>query len=147
MTNVADPTTARTYGIAEAAAATGTTVDTLRYYERAGVLPDIGRTTGGQRTYTDDDLGWIVFVRRLRATGMSMVRIQDYAGKVRAGEGTVAERRRMLEEHRADVAAAIDELTDALGILDAKIAHYEAAERGVDLDCSDTPLRQVARLG
>lgn len=136
-----------TYTIAEASDATGATIDTLRYYERAGVLPDIARTTGGQRAYVDEDLGWIVFVRRLRATGMPMRRIAEYTGMVRAGEGTVGERRLLLEEHRATVAAARDELAVALDVLDAKIAHYEAAERGVDVNCREVPLRHVPQLG
>jgi DNA-binding transcriptional MerR regulator len=146
---VTDPTgpVAACRSIAEAAEATGTSVDTLRYYERAGVLPDIARSPSGQRLYSDDDLGWIAFVRRLRATGMSMRRIEEYATMVRAGEGTVADRRALLEAHRATVAAAIDELVEALGVLDAKIDHYAAAERGVDVGCSEVPLRHVPELG
>ncbi len=149
MTNLADrplATVAR-HGIAVAAEMTGCSIDTLRYYERAGVLPDIARSDNGQRLYSDDDLGWVAFVRRLRATGMSMRRVGDYTSMVRDGDGTLAERRHMLELHRATVAAAIDELTEALGVLDAKITHYEAAERGVDIGCADVPLRHVPELG
>lgn len=135
-----------TYTITEASEATGVSVDTLRYYERAGVLPDIARNEGGRRVYADEDLGWIVFVRRLRSTGMSMRRIEDYTGMVRAGQGTVAERRRMLQDHRVTVAAAMDELTTALEVLDRKIAHYEAAEQGVDLSCTANPLQHVSQL-
>ncbi len=133
--------------IAEASATTGVTIDTLRYYERAGVLPDIARTEGGQRVYTEDDLGWVVFVRRLRATGMPMRRIADYAAMVRAGEGTVGERRQLLAEHRETVASAIEELTTALTVLDDKIAHYVAVEHGAALDCDTVPLRHVPKLG
>ncbi|MEM9566045.1 MAG: MerR family transcriptional regulator [Actinomycetota bacterium] len=147
MTDLADPSQTTTSTIAEASAVTGVSVDTLRYYERAGVLPDIARTAGGQRAYSDEDLGWIAFVRRLRATGMSMRGIAEYTAMVRAGAGTVAERRRFLEDHRATVAGAIEELTAALAVLDGKIAHYEAAERCVDLPCGETPLRHVGRLG
>ncbi len=135
------------HGIAGAAKATGCSADTLRYYERAGVLPEIARSGSGQRLYSDSDLGWVAFVRRLRATGMSMRRIEEYTSMVRAGEGTIAERRQMLEEHRATVSSAIGELSEALGVLDAKITHYEAAERGVDVGCADVPLRYVRDLG
>ena len=147
MTDLLDAPPGPTYTIAEASAATGVSVDTLRYYERAGVLPDIGRTESGRRAYVEDDLGWIVFVRRLRSTGMSMRRIGDYTAMVRDGEGTVAERRRLLEDHRVTVAAAIDELTTALAVLDAKITHHEAAERGVDVGCGQSPLHHVSQLG
>ena len=134
------------FTIAEAGTATGTSPDTLRYYERAGIMPAIGRTRSGRRVYTADDLGWISFVRRLRSTGMSMQTIAEYTAMVRAGDGTVADRRRMIEDHRATVAASIEELHDVLAVLDRKIEHYEAAEQGVDVGCSDQPLRHTSRL-
>lgn len=132
--------------IAEAAEATGVSVDTLRYYERVGLTPTIQRTEGGQRAYSPDDLGWISFVRRLRATGMPVREIVTYADMVRSGDGTVAERRRFLEAHRERVAEAITELERALTALDHKIAHYEAVEAGEETDCADAPLEQVPNL-
>lgn len=145
MSTVTAPTGAR-LTISQAADACGVSVDTLRYYEKAGALPRVGRTPSGQRAYTDDDLGWITFVRRLRATGMSMQRIATYAVMVREGQGTVADRRRLLVEHRVTVAAAITELSEALDVLDRKIAHYAAAEVGVDVGCGTRPLRHVPEL-
>lgn len=133
--------------IAAAAEATGTTVDTLRYYEKAGVLPPIHRDGGGRRIYSDDDLGWISFVVRLRATGMPLERVAHYTQMVREGKGTVSQRRALLETHRDTVATAIDELGIALRALDAKIAHYAAAERGEQLDCDDVALDAAARIG
>lgn len=149
MTDLAErlPTSVPRHAIAAAAELTGCSIDTLRYYERAGVLPDIARSDTGQRLYSDDDLGWVAFVRRLRATGMSMRRVEEYTAMVRTGDGTLAERRQLLEQHRATVSAAIAELTEALKVLDAKITHYEAAERGVDVGCADIPLRYVPELG
>lgn len=134
------------YSIAGAAEATGTSADTLRYYERAGIMPAIARTDGGQRSYTPDDLGWITFVRRLRSTGMSMQRIAEYTTMVRLGHGTIADRRRMIENHRSTVAAAIEELSGVLAVLDRKIEHYEAAEQGIDVDCSEQPLQFANQL-
>ncbi len=134
------------YSIAEASAATGASADTLRYYERAGIMPTIGRTDGGQRTYTPDDLGWITFVRRLRATGMTMQHIAEYTTMVRDGDGTIADRRRMIQDHRANVAAAIEELASVLTVLDRKIEHYKAAERGIDVGCGEQPLQYASQL-
>ena len=131
------------YTIGEISELTGVSVDTLRYYERAGLMPDIDRTLGGRRRYTEDDRGWILFIRRLRATAMPIGEIATYVAKVRAGDGTIEERRAMLAVHRERVRTAVDELTEALGVLDRKIAHDEAAERGVDVSCSDEPLRSV----
>lgn len=131
------------YSISEMSELTGVAVETLRYYERAGLMPDIDRTTAGRRRYTEDDRGWIVFIRRLRATAMPVGEIATYVAMVRAGEGTVEQRRAMLEAHRDRVRAAVDELTDALGALDRKIAHYEGVERGLDVSCSDEPVSSV----
>jgi len=134
------------YSIAEASAATGASADTLRYYERAGIMPTIGRTDGRQRIYTPDDLGWITFVRRLRATGMTMQRIAEYTTMVRDGDGTIGDRRRMIQDHRATVEAAIEELASVLTVLDRKIQHYEAAEQGIDVGCSEQPLQYANQL-
>ncbi|MFN3256619.1 MAG: MerR family transcriptional regulator [Ilumatobacter sp.] len=132
--------TTTSYTIAAAADATSTTVDTLRYYERVGVMPPVRRDGGGRRIYDDDDLGWIRFVRRLRATGMPLERVADYTRMVRAGEGTVQQRRTMLEEHRDTIDRAIAELEVARRALTSKIEHYAAAERGEQLDCDDVRL-------
>jgi len=92
------------FSIAEASEATGTSADTLRYYERAGIMPTIGRNQGGHRSYSSNDLGWITFIRRLRATGMTIQRIAEYTTMVRHGQGTTTDRRRIIEQHRTTVA-------------------------------------------
>lgn len=135
------------WSIGEAADAAGLTVDTLRYYEKAGLIPAIARRPGGQREYTRDDLGWVEFVRRLRATGMPVGELARYTRMVRDGDGTLSERRAILAEHRDRVRRAIDELVAARDVLDRKLASYEAAERGIDFDCSTAPLDYVNRIG
>jgi hypothetical protein len=69
--------------------------------------------------------------------------IARYSSLVRNDTGTPAERREVLVQHRQRVSDAINELGDALSILDRKIEHYEAAERGESIDCSDQPVRNV----
>lgn len=117
--------------IAEAAVRSGLSIDTLRYYERIGLIDPPARDAGGRRQYTADDLGWIEFLTRLRTTGMSIRGMQRYADLRRQGLDTAGERRRMLLEQRAVVRARIEELTGCLGILDYKIAHYAELEHGV----------------
>ncbi|MGH3469959.1 MAG: MerR family transcriptional regulator [Thermocrispum sp.] len=117
--------------IAEAAVRSGLSIDTLRYYERIGLIDPPARDAGGRRQYTADDLGWIEFLTRLRTTGMSIRGMQRYADLRREGPSTAGERRRMLLEQRAVVRARIEELTGCLGVLDYKIAHYAELERGV----------------
>jgi MerR family transcriptional regulator, aldehyde-responsive regulator len=131
------------YSIGEVADRVGISVDTLRYYEKAGLLNGVARTESGRRLYSDDDCGWILFVRRLRGTAMPIGEIAQYAKMVRDGAGTTSERRRVLEAHRERVRRAHDELADALAVLDRKIEHYEAAEHGVDVGCSDDPVSSV----
>lgn len=126
-----------TVGIGEAATRTGVSPDALRYYERIGVLAPVPRDEGGRRRYDEATIGMIDFVRRLRSTGMGVEDIAAYAELVRRGEGTVAERRAVLERHRDEVAAQAATLADVLTVLDRKITHYEAVERGAELDCDD----------
>ena len=133
--------------IAEAAEATGVSPDTLRWYERVGLVPAVARDGSGRRRYGADDLGWITFVRRLRATGMSTAELAEYRRMVDAGEGTVAERRARLERHREEVRQAIAELTDALALLDRKIADYAGAERHDEVEAVEVDLDAAARMG
>ena len=129
--------------IGEASDRTGVSIDTLRYYERVGLTPPVARTASGQRSYSADDCGWITFVRRLRATAMPVGEIAEYTALVRNDDGTPRERRDVLVRHRERVRDAIAELDGALTILDRKIEHYEAAERGIDLDCSEQPVNTI----
>jgi DNA-binding transcriptional MerR regulator len=110
--------------ISDVAEATGLTNHTLRYYERAGLLLGVGRNGSGHRRYNAQDVDWVVLVTRLRATGMPIRLIRRYAELVRAGEGNEAERLALLEAHRADVVAKIDELQHNLELIDYKIGLY-----------------------
>jgi DNA-binding transcriptional MerR regulator len=110
--------------VAEAAREAGVTAHTLRYYERAGLLPSVGRNGSGHRRYTDEDIEWIVMVTRLRATGMPIRAIREYAELVRAGDGNESERLALLEEHRERVVAQLDEVRRNLELVDYKIALY-----------------------
>ncbi len=110
--------------ISEVAAETGLSNHTLRYYERAGLLHGVGRNVSGHRRYSAQDVDWVVMVTRLRATGMPIRTIRLYAELVRAGEGNEAERLALLESHRADVLARIEELQRNLEAVDYKIGLY-----------------------
>jgi DNA-binding transcriptional MerR regulator len=87
------------YSPGQAAEQTGFSLDTLRYHERIGLLDAVARTPGGQRIFTDDDLGWLGLLRCLRDTGMPIARMQRYAELARGGGDTIAERVALLEEH------------------------------------------------
>ena len=111
--------------IAEAAARTGLTVHTLRYYERDGLLlREVDRSTTGHRRYCEDDITWIVLLTRLRATGMPIREVSRYAELVREGDGNERERLDLLEAHRQNVLAQLAEVTEHLGAIDRKIEVY-----------------------
>ncbi|RKT04531.1 DNA-binding transcriptional MerR regulator [Streptomyces sp. 3211.6] len=112
------------YTISEVEARTGLTQHTLRWYERIGLMPHVDRSHSGQRRFSDKDLQWLAFVGKLRATGMSVADMVRYAELVREGDHTVDERRALLERTRREVLARVAELTDALDVLDFKIALY-----------------------
>ena len=112
--------------IGTAAEVTGLTADTLRYYERDGLmLRPVGRSSTGHRRYSDRDLDWIRLVTRLRATGMPIRDIRHYAALVRAGSGNEADRLDLLLAHRRTVLDQLAEVHGHLEAIDHKIAIYE----------------------
>ncbi len=114
------------YSIAEAAARSGLTAHTLRYYERDGLLlVGVERSASGHRRYTDHDLAWIELITRLRATVMPIREVRKYADLVRSGDGNEAERLALLVSHRERVEAQLAEVTAHLRAIDRKIGIYE----------------------
>jgi len=98
--------TAQGLTIREVAKRTGLGVHTLRYYERAGLLEPGFAATNGHRRYSRDDLAWIEFLTRLRATAMPIRHMQQFADLRRKGPTTVRERRCLLEAHQQAVQGA-----------------------------------------
>ncbi len=114
-----------TLTIQQVAEATGLSEHTLRYYERIGLIHAINRAGNGHRRYAPDDVGWIDFLTKLRATGMSIQQMQQYAELQREGEHTLPERLEMLKAHRSQVEARLDELYDHLNVIRYKIGVYQ----------------------
>lgn len=128
--------------IAEAARRTGVSAHTLRYYERAGLVvspPD--RTAGGNRRYGYLDLKWIIVCTKLRATGMPIKGIRRYAELVAAGPGNEDERLELLEAHRAEVVAKLEEIQDSLKIIDHKIDVHRGSMAAGEADRLWAPVR------
>jgi DNA-binding transcriptional MerR regulator len=123
--------------IGDLARACGLSIDTLRWYEKIGLLPPPPRDRGGRRVYPPETLTWIAFLGRLKATGMSIAGMLDYARLREAGEGTTAARRALLETHRDAVVAEIAALTENLAALDDKIATYRTIEARLALSSDD----------
>jgi DNA-binding transcriptional MerR regulator len=124
--------------IQDAAAETGVSRDTLRYYEKIGILPGIARSQSGHRRFSDNDMGWIKLVQCLRATGMPIEDLHAYAELMQQGDSTAGERLRILEEHRRRIKADMAELEIALDLVDRKIAGYdEVLARGLNVEPPD----------
>lgn len=111
--------------IQEVAQTTGLSAHTLRYYERIGLIHPIRREENTHRHYTRDDVGWIEFLLKLRATGMSIKDMQRYAELQRQGDVTLPERVEMLKSLRDQVEARMDELEEHLKLIRYKIEIYQ----------------------
>ncbi|MEV6899277.1 MerR family transcriptional regulator [Amycolatopsis sp. NPDC051372] len=127
------------YSPSEVTARTGFSIDTLRYYERIGLLRDVHRTAGGRRRFTEDDLRFLHLLRCLRDTEMPIAQMLRYVELLREGDDTQAERLAVLQDHETRVAEQIDRLRGHQEHIRMKIAFYGAA---VD----QTPLEQTENL-
>jgi len=117
--------TADALSISDAAELTGLSAHTLRYYERAGLMLDpVERAPSTHRRYTDAEIRWVTLLATLRATGMPIRRIREYAELVREGEGTEAERLTLLEAHRDAVLEQLDGIRRNLEAIEYKIEIY-----------------------
>lgn len=103
------------------------TPDTLRYYERVGVIPEVTRTAGGIRNYTETDIGWVENAICLRSAGVPVEMISEYVRLCKIGDETFEARCNLLKEARAEVEAVKKKYDDELNRLSYKIAKYEEA--------------------
>jgi DNA-binding transcriptional MerR regulator len=117
--------TADALSISDAAQLTGLSAHTLRYYERAGLMLDpVERAPSTHRRYSESEIQWVTLLTRMRATGMPIRRIREYAELVRAGEGNERERLALLEAHREAVLEQLDAMRHNLEAIDYKIELY-----------------------
>lgn len=115
--------------IREFAEQTGLTAHTLRYYERAGLMGDVGRDENGHRVYGPHDLQWVAFLHHLRETGMSIREMQRYCALRSQGDGTIAGRLAMLERHTEQLATHLRQQHDHLARLRETVAVYQGKLR------------------
>lgn len=111
--------------IAEVGKKYGLTADTLRYYERIGLIPPVGRNSSGNRDYSDEDCRWVNFIKCMRSAGLSIEVLIEYVSLFQRGSETVGVRKELLIEQRRQIVEKIDELQNTLSYLDTKIDGYE----------------------
>jgi len=113
------------YSIGNFAAIKNLSVYTLRYYENEELIVP-GRKANGQRYYSEADISWIQFIKRLKATGMPIKEIQKYAKLRSQGDLTMPQRMEILVKHRAILQARITDLQENFTKLDEKINYYKS---------------------
>lgn len=111
--------------IAEVARKYGMTADTLRYYERIGLLPNVARTQGGIRDYSESDCRWVEYIKCMRSAGVSVETLVEYVTLFHQGKETIPARKKLLLEQREQIVARIQELNNALDRLNWKLDGYE----------------------
>ena len=112
--------------ISEVSESCNISLDTLRYYERIGLIPPVNRTRGGSREYSERDVKWIEFVKCMRSAGLSIEMLIEYFKLLEQGDQTAEARKDLLKEQREALASKIAELQQTLDYLDYKIAAFES---------------------
>lgn len=111
--------------IKEMARRTGLTTDTLRYYERIGLLPKVPRKQGGVRFYNESYVAYVGIIQKLKASGMKLEQIQHYMMLARQGAATEEVRKAMLMETKDRMVAKIRQMEVAVSVAEGQIKQYE----------------------
>lgn len=110
--------------IGELARLSGRSVHTIRWYEAQQLMPGAARDPAGRRLFSQAHVDWLELMDRLRSSGMSIREMQAYARQVRQGKATLGARQALLRDHRQRVQARLQELQQALDLIDRKVALY-----------------------
>ena len=113
--------------IAEVSKRYGISSDTLRYYERIGLIPPVNRNKIGIRDYSEIDVKRVEFIKCMRSAGMPIEVLIEYVGLYQQGDRTIEARKDILKEQRKKLVAKMQEMQKTLDILDYKIEVYEKA--------------------
>jgi DNA-binding transcriptional MerR regulator len=113
--------------IAEVSEVHGLSSDTLRYYERIGLIPPVHRNDSGIRDYNELDLRRVDFIKCMRSAGLPVEVLIEYVALIQQGDRTIPARKAILKEQRCLLAARMKEMQKTLDILDHKIEVYENA--------------------
>ena len=111
--------------IREVAAKQSYATDTLRYYERIGLLPPVPRNAAGIRNYDEYFVNFINFIKKLKASGMSLEHIIDYIRLAEMGDATIQERKKLLAEARETLIEKINSLQLIAELADYQLRNYE----------------------
>ena len=105
----------------------GISQDTLRYYERIGMIPEVTRTASGIRNYQSEDLGWVELAICMRGAGLPVEALIEYVKLCQKGDATIPARLQLLQEQKVHLKEQKQQLEAAMDKLDYKISRYEEA--------------------
>ena len=111
--------------IAEVSKRLNLSQDTLRYYERIGLIPAVNRNKSGAREYSEEDCRWIEFIKCMRASGLPIEVLIEYVNLFQKGDDTIEARKELLIEQRRLLSERVKEMQRTLDRLDFKISTYE----------------------
>jgi DNA-binding transcriptional MerR regulator len=113
--------------ISEVSKRYGISQDTLRYYERIGVIPPVHRTKSGLRDYTDEDCGWVELAGCMRGAGLPLPVLAEYVRLSRQGDQTIPDRRNLLLEQKEQLNVQLQAIQKTMERLEYKISCYDKA--------------------
>ena len=111
--------------IADASRKYDISADTLRYYERIGLIPPVPRTRGGVRDYGEESCGWIQLMKCMRAAGVQIEALIEYVDLFQQGDATLDAHKALLVEQRDQLVSRMAEMQASLDLLNQKIERYE----------------------
>jgi DNA-binding transcriptional MerR regulator len=115
----------KTMTIAEVSEQFGISSDTLRYYEKIGLIPPVKRNKGGIRDYGETDLNWVEFIKCMRGAGLPIEVLTEYVQLCMQGDKTIEARKKILQEQRKQLVIKMEEIKKTIDKLNFKIEKYE----------------------
>lgn len=113
--------------ISEVSKRFGISQDTLRYYEKIGVIPRVHRNSGGQRDYTEADCGWVELAACMRSAGLPLEALTEYVRLCQEGDSTIPDRRELLLEQKEQLEIQLKAIQETMERLEYKISCYDRA--------------------
>ena len=121
------------------------TADTLRYYERVGVIPPVNRTKSGIRDFDEEDIKWVENAICMRNAGMPVEMLIEYVKLFQEGDSTIQARYDLLSEAREEMQRKFDEMKKTLDLISYKISRYEEALKTGVLTWDTNKQKEVLR--
>ena len=131
------------YTVKQMAEKMGLTTYAVRYYDNAGLIPDVERSSGNSRLFSDYNLAWLKIVHCLRSTGLPITEVRRYIQMCQEGDSTIPERAAIIVAQEKSLRSQLDELNRQMEILQYKKHYYEALLAGKSKDrCNPAKLQE-----